>query len=302
MAITTVRAQINGQWYSLTYDGGSGAYTATLTAPGATSQNQPGGYYNVRVEATNDAGTTGTADGSTLAGLKLVVLEKVPPVITILTPSNGAYVTNNRQPVTFTVVDEAGGSGVDLETLIIKQNGTPVSASEYTSSAITNGYSITYTPAAALPDGQNTVTINVSDKDGNAAAEKSTTYTVDTVPPTLNITAPSEGFVTNTASLTIIGTTNDTTSSPVEVKIQLNGTDQGAVTIQPNGSFTKAVTLREGENTIVITATDAAGKTSSVTRVVKLDTSVPQVTNATITPNPVDAGQTMIISVTITEG
>ena len=49
-----------------------------------------------------------------------------------------------------------------------------------------------------------------------------------------------------------------------------------------------------------VTATDAAGKTSSVTRTVTLDTSVPQITAATITPNPVDAGATMVISVTIT--
>ena len=55
-----------------------------------------------------------------------------------------------------------------------------------------------------------------------------------------------------------------------------------------------------GANVIKVTATDAAGKTSSVTRTVTLDTSVPQITAATITPNPVDAGATMVISVTIT--
>ena len=51
--------------------------------------------------------------------------------------------------------------------------------------------------------------------------------------------------------------------------------------------------------TIVITATDAAGKVSTVTRNVTLDTSVPVVKSATITPNPVDAGATMVIAVEI---
>ena len=62
MAITQVRAQINGTWYTLTATGTAGQYTAQITAPGATSYNQPGGYYNVTVEATNTAGTTGSAD------------------------------------------------------------------------------------------------------------------------------------------------------------------------------------------------------------------------------------------------
>lgn len=300
MAISQVRAKVNGTWYTLTLNSGTGKYEASITAPGATSYNQSGGYYNVTVEATNTAGTKGTADGSTLNGLRLVVKEKVAPVITILSPSSGAYVTNSKQPVVFTVVDEAGGSGIDLNTLVVKQDGTAVASGTIKTTAITNGYSVTYTPASALSDGSHTVTVDIKDHDGNTATHKSTTYKVDTVPPTLNITAPAEGFITATASLNIVGKTNDATSSPVSVTIKLNGTDQGSVTVGSDGAFSKSVTLTEGSNTIVVTATDAAGKTSSVTRTVTLDTSVPKVVSATITPNPVDAGATMIISVEIT--
>ena len=298
MAIKQVRAQVNGQWYTLTLQA-NGRYEASITAPGATSFNQPGGYYDVTVEATNTAGTSGTADASTLDGLKLYVKERVAPVITILSPSSGAYVTNNKQPVVFTITDEAGGSGVKLDSVAVKLDGSPVSAGEVTHSAISNGYSFTYTPAQALGDGDHTVTVDATDNDGNAAAQKSTTFKVDTIPPTLNVTSPSEGMITSTAALTVSGTTNDATSSPVTVKISLNGTDQGAVTIGGDGAFSKAVTLKEGANVIVVTATDAAGKSSSVTRNVTLDTSVPQIVSATITPNPVDAGQTMLISVEV---
>lgn len=298
MAIKQVRAQVNGQWYTLTLQA-NGRYEASITAPGATSFNQPGGYYNVTVEATNTAGTSGTADASTLDGLKLYVKERVAPVITILSPSSGAYVTNNKQPVVFTITDEAGGSGVKLDSVAVKLDGSPVSAGEVTHSAISNGYSFTYTPAQALGDGDHTVTVDATDNDGNAAAQKSTTFKVDTIPPTLNVTSPTEGMITSTQSLTVSGTTNDATSSPVTVKISLNGTDQGAVTIGGDGAFSKAVTLKEGANVIVVTATDAAGKSSSVTRNVTLDTSVPQIVSATITPNPVDAGQTMLISVEV---
>lgn len=302
MAISQVRAQVNGTWHTLTLNSSTGKYEATITAPGATSYNLSGGYYNVTVEATNTAGTTATADGSTLSSLQLVVKEKVAPVIKILSPSSGAYVTNSKQAVVFTITDESGGSGVKLSSVVVKLDGTAVASSTITNTAVTNGYSFTYTPASAMSDGSHTVTVSASDNDGNAATVQSTTFTVDTVPPTLNVTAPAAGLITATASLNVVGTTNDSTSSPVTLTITLNGTSQGTVTVASNGSFTKSVTLAEGNNTIVVTATDAAGKTTSVTRTVTLDTSVPTVVSATITPNPVDAGATMVISVEISEG
>lgn len=299
MAIKTVKATINGQTYNLTLNSASGKWEATITAPGQTSYNLAGGYYNISVEATNEAGTKGSADASTVNGLKLVVKETVAPVITIVSPTSGAYVANSKQPVVFNIVDESGGSGVDISTLVVKQDGTAVAAANITHTAIANGYSVTYTPSAALSDGSHTVTINCKDHDGNAAAEKSTTYTVDTVPPTLNVTSPADGLITAMSSVTVSGTTNDATSSPVVITISLNGTDQGAVAVGTGGTFSKVVTLKEGSNTIIVKAKDAAGKESSVTRTVTLDTSVPKIKAATITPNPVDTGKTMVISVTI---
>lgn len=299
MAIKTVKATINGQTYDLTLNSASGKWEATITAPGKTSYNLAGGYYNVSVEATNEAGTKGSADASTVDGLKLVVKETVAPVITIVSPTAGAYVANSKQPVVFNITDETGGSGVDISTLVVTQDGTAVAAANITHTAIANGYSVTYTPSAALSDGSHTVTINCKDHDGNAAAEKSTTYTVDTVPPTLNVTSPADGLITAASSVTVAGTTNDATSSPVVITISLNGTDQGTVAVGTGGTFSKVITLKEGSNTIIVKAKDAAGKESSVTRTVTLDTSVPKIKAATITPNPVDTGKTMVISVTI---
>lgn len=299
MAIQTVRAQVNGTWHTLTYDSSSGTYKATITAPGATSYNQPGGYYNVTVQATNTAGTTSQADGDDIAGLKLVVRETVKPVITITSPASGAVVTNNRQPVVFTITDESGGSGVKLSSVAVKLDGSAVSSGQITHSAITNGYRFTYTPASALGDGQHTVTVNATDNDGNAAVQKSTTFKLDTTPPALNIISPAEGLITNAPALTVTGTTNDTTSSPVTVTVTLNSADQGAVTVSGLGAFSKTVTLAEGANTIVVTATDGAGKSSSVTRHVTLDTSVPQILSASIAPNPADTGESMVITVEV---
>ena len=48
-------------------------------------------------------------------------------------------------------------------------------------------------------------------------------------------------------------------------------------------------------------ATDSAGKQTTVVRHVKLDTGAPVFQEITITPNPVDAGKTYIISVKVVD-
>ena len=169
----------------------------------------------------------------------------------------------------------------------------------YTSTAITNGYTITYTPTTALSDGSHTITASISDNDGNTSTVASITIKVDTAPPTLTLTGPTDTSFTNNASCTVSGTTNDALSSPVTVKITVGDKDVGSVTVGSDGSFSKVVTLTEGANTIVVTSTDALGKSTSVTRTVTLDTSVPVFTSISVTPNPVDAGATYVISVKV---
>lgn len=299
MAIQTVRAQVNGTWHTLTLNPSNGNYEADITAPSTSSYNQPNHYYNVVVETTNTAGTTTTTDGADLAGLQLKVKEVTAPVITITDPTTGATLTNNKPTITWTITD--ADSGVNPDTISIRIDSAAAVTSGITKTASGKGYNCSYTPATALGDGSHTITVNASDYDGNEAAAKSITVKIDTTPPALTVTSPVANLITNTAALTVSGTTNDVTSSPVTVKITLNSTDQGTVTVASNGTFSKAVTLRNGSNTIVITATDSAGKSSSVTRTVTLDTSAPKITAATITPNPADVGATVLISVTITE-
>ena len=299
MAIQTVRAQVNGTWHTLTLNPDNGKYEASITAPTTSSYNQPNHYYNVTVEATNTAGTTVTTNGTTLSGLQLVVKEKTAPIITITAPTASSTLTNNKPTITWTVTD--ADSGVDPDSISIKIDSASAVTADITKTPEGKGFTCSYTPATALTDGPHTITVNASDYDGNAATAKSVTFKVDTTPPTLSVSSPAAGLITNTAALTVSGTTNDATSSPVTVKITLNGADQGTVTVASSGAFSKAVTLKEGNNTIVVTATDAVGKASTITRTVTLDTSAPKITAATITPNPADVGATVLISVTITE-
>lgn len=301
MAVKTVQAVINGQTHTLTYNATTKKYEATVTAPSTSSYNQNGHYYNVQIKATDEAGNSVSKDATdtTLgSSLKLRVKEKVAPVISITAPSSSAKLTNNKPVIKWTVTDS--DSGVDPSTIKLIIDSQTITTG-ITKTASGKNYTCSYTPTTALSDGSHTIKISASDYDGNAAAQKSITFTVDTVPPELSVTAPIDNLVTNQASIEVKGTTNDVTSSPVTLTIKLNNGTAQTVEVGSDGSFSKTLTLVSGENTIVITATDGAGKTSTVTKQVELDQTAPVIQSVTIIPNPVNAGATYTISVEVTD-
>lgn len=296
MAVKTMQATLNGQTYNLTLNTSTGKYEATITAPSTSSYKQSGHYYPMSVSATDDAGNTTTVNTSTATigdSLKLVVKETTPPAITVTSPTANQTLTNNKPTIAFTVTDS--DSGVNADTISVTIDGT-----KYTSginkTAITNGYSCTYVPDTALADGSHTVTVAATDNDGNTKTATAVTFKIDTVPPALSVTSPVDGLVTNQSTVTVTGTTNDATSSPVTLTI--NGE---AVTVTSSGTFSHIVTITSGTNTITVIATDAAGKSTTVTRTVTYNTSAPVISAVTITQNPVNTGNVFTISVTATD-
>ncbi len=298
MAVKTVKASINGQEYTLTYDERSGSYKATITAPSKSSyNNNDGHYYPVSVTATDDAGnsTTVTDTDATFGDdLKLKVKEKVKPTIAVTYPTDSATITSATPTITWTVTDD--DSGIDEATIAIKIDSGTYVTSGITTTATTKGFNCSYKVPTSLSNGSHSFSLKVSDHDGNAATEVVTSFTVDTVPPALTISSPADGLITNNETLTVSGTTNDVTSTPVTVTV--NGTP---VTVQTNGSFSTTITLKSGSNAITVVATDAAGLKTTITRTVTLDTGAPVFQEITIVPNPVDAGKTYVISVKVTD-
>ncbi|RHL43264.1 hypothetical protein DW018_11550 [Eubacterium ventriosum] len=301
MAVKAVQVVINGQTHTLTYNATTKKYEATITAPSTSSYNQNGHYYNVKVKATDEAGNSVTKDATdaTLgSSLQLKVKEKVAPVISITAPSSSAKLTNNKPVIKWTVTDTDSGVNPSTIKLIIDSQTITTGITKTQSG---KNYTCSYTPTTALSDGTHIIKVSASDYDGNVATQKSVTFTVDTVPPELSVSAPVDNLVTNQSSLVVKGTTNDVTSSPVTLTIKLNGGTEQAVEVGSDGSFTKTLTLVTGENTIVITAKDGAGKTSTVTKKVVLDQTAPVIQSVTISPNPVNAGATYTISVEVTD-
>lgn len=298
MAIKTAQVIVNGTTINLSYNSSTGKWEGTGTAPAKSSYNQSGHYYGVTVRATDDAGnqTTKDASDSTLgASLRLTVKETVAPVISITAPTDSATLVNNQPLITFTVTDE--DSGVNPATIgITIDSGNKITGEAIKKTTIANGYSCSYTPPEALADGTHTIKVDALDYDGNAADQKSVKFKIDTVPPTLSVSSPADKLVTNKATVTVSGVTNDVTSSPVTVTV--NG---DKVTVNNDGTFSTTVTLTTGNNTITVVAKDSAGKTTTITRTVKYDPNPPKITGVTITPNPVNTGKTFTISVTISD-
>lgn len=304
MSVASVKFTLNGVDTMLTA-GANNTWTGTISAPGTTSYNENADHaYYATVTATDDAGNATTVDVSdaTLgASLKLRVLEKDAPTQVLTYPTSGGYVTDTDTPTfrwTVTDVDAGSGvSGIDSSTISITIDGGAAITTGITKTAIAGGFECEYTPSVALTQGAHTYVVSVSDNDGNHATSASTSFTVDTAAPSLNVTSPATDMVTNVDTLTVSGTTDDITTKPVTVTV--NG---DPVTVTPGtGEFSTTVNLTPGANTITVIATDTAGNTTTVTRTVTLNTTPPTIVSITLTPNPVDAGRTYVVTVVATD-
>jgi hypothetical protein len=81
----------------------------------------------------------------------------------------------------------------------------------------------------------------------------------------LDVASPADGLVTRSPALLVTGVTE------AETRIQVNGRDVGVT----SGGFSTTVYLEEGNNTVLVAATDEAGNTATVARRVVLDTLAP---------------------------
>lgn len=302
MAVRTVQVVLNGATHTLTFNEASGLYEATITAPSTSSFNETGGYFPITVTAEDDAGnktTVNDMDASFGDSLKLVVKETVAPVITITSPTESEMTTSGKPRITWKITDD--DSGVNLDSISITINdGVPIT-SGITKTPISGGYQCYYDIADALSDGTHTIKINGSDNDGNQAVQRTVNFIVDTTPPTLSVSTPDNNLVTSSSTVTVAGTTTDVTTSPVTLTVKVNDGEEQTVEVGTGGSFSVDVQLNGGINTITVTATDSAGKTSSVTRTVTVDSGAPIISAITINPNPASAGGLITITVEATD-
>ena len=137
--------------------------------------------------------------------------------------------------------------------------------------------------AAPLQPGTAVLDVDVTEI-GGAVSRSSFTYTVDLDAPTLAVTAPAAGsfrttppLITATASdANLVSVVADITSNALPVVTGLVGTIGAGNTV----AFPPfADTLADGLRTIIVTATDAAGNTSTSQRSYTKDTTAPALAN-----------------------
>lgn len=213
---------------------------------------------------------------------------------TVTAPSESSYnQSGHYYPVKVTATDEAGNStskdasdstlGSSLR-LTVKEKVAPVIAI------------VSPTAGSFSTNSKPTITWKVTDADSGVN------------PATIGITLDSGTKVTGDAiTKTAITGGYQCTYTPATAlsdgshTIKLNSGTAESVTVGRDGSFTKDLTLANGTNTITVVATDSAGKSTTVTRTVTLDTGAPVIKSVTLTPNPVDCGKTFVISVEVTD-
>ncbi len=261
MALTRVRVKLNGVWTTLTYNASTGRYEGDVTAPLVTSANLPGGYYNLEADVSNSEGKTTSISGTALRSLRLVVRETAAPTLTLVSPPAG-YINTRRPAVVLTASDEAGGSGIDPGSFAVVLDGHPQTAGLSTETAA-NGVRLDWTPTADLSEGPHTLSISISDRDGNTSTINAA-YTVDVTPPGLTLSLPDTHRVVDSETIHVAGRAWDGISGPPSVAITVNGVERWRRPAADGWSadpvdFTADIPLDIAGNDIAVTATDGAG-------------------------------------------
>ncbi|MGD1045724.1 MAG: Ig-like domain-containing protein [Bacteroidota bacterium] len=174
------------------------------------------------------------------------------PVLSITQPSDG-FITKTS-PVS--IVGTVSGT----TPIVVKANGSSMTVA-------TNGV---VSGQVALVEGMNTINFIATDATGGSSTVVRK-VTLDSQPPIVNLTSPINGLITNQAKVTVNGTVTDASL----VQVTVNGIQ---VSVDHHNAFNALVALAEGQNTITIVATDAAGNSTKITRMVTRDDDSPTLT------------------------
>lgn len=236
------------------------------------------GENTVTIIATNPAGKTITITRKIKKTKKEKPKEEVdttPPILTITEPADNTTVNTSSITVKGTTEPNAK----------VTVNGNPASVSTAGS----------FEAGVNLIEGTNKITTDATDLAGNkATAVRTVIYKapiIDTVPPVLTISQPTDNLITNLSAVTVIGQTE------VGAKVKVQGEP---VSVGSDGSFTKTITLSEGVNNIKVGAADAAGNISTIAVKVTVDSIQPML-NISQPANNVTTNTPMIVIIGTTE-
>ena len=219
----------------------------------------PDGDYTVEVTAKDEAGNTSTETGA-------VTVDTTAPVVTVENASG-----NDTTPEITGTVDDKNAT---VHVVIKDGEGNTVQEGDAT---VSDNGTWSYTPETALPDGNYSVEVVATDKQGNEGKTNGSA-TVDTTAPSVTV-SDSTG---NDTTPEITGTVDDNEAT-VHVVIkdgEGNTVQEGDATVSDNGtwSYTPETALPDGNYTVEVVATDKQGNEGKTNGSATVDTTAPVVT------------------------
>ncbi|VAM34991.1 type 1 secretion target domain-containng protein [Enterobacter cloacae] len=268
---TELTVTLNGKTYTANV-GTHGAWSVKV--PAADAQALGDGTWTVNVSGKDAA-------GNIVSGSQTIGVDTVAPALSVnaIAQDNIINAAEHNQPLTISGKTDAEAGQIVTVTLNGK-NHTATVGSDGT-------WSLTL-PASevhALANGEHTLTVNVSDKAGNGSSTHAD-FTVDTTAPVITINTVAGDNILNTAeqgqAQIISGQATGAAAGDV-VTVTVGGQSFTGV-VQENGSWSVGVpasvigALGEGNHSISVSVTDAAGNTGNATHGITLSGNPPEFT------------------------
>ena len=284
---TELTVTLNGKSYTAEV-GANGAWSVKV--PAADAQALGDGTWTVNVSGQDAA-------GNTVNGSQTIGVDTAAPTIAVDTVAQDNIInaTELHQPLTLSGKTTAE-AGQIVTVTVNGKNHTATVGSDGT-------WSVTL-PASevqSLANGEHTLTVNVSDKAGNGSSTRAH-FTVDTVAPVVTINTVAGDDILNTSEQSqaqiISGQATGAAAGDV-VTVTVGGQSFTGV-VQANGSWSVGVpasvigALGEGNHSIAVSVTDAAGNTGNATHGITLSGNPPEFTlNAISQDNVLNAQEAM---------
>ncbi|MCU6406597.1 Ig-like domain-containing protein [Enterobacter quasiroggenkampii] len=277
---TELTVTLNGKTYAAEV-GADGTWSVNV--PAADAQALGDGTWTVNVSGKDAA-------GNTVSGSQTIGVDTVAPTLSVdtLAQDNIIDAAEHSQPLTLTGKTNAEAGQIVTVTLNGKNYNATVGSDG------TWSVTLAANDVQALSEGNHTLTVNVSDKAGNGSSVTAD-FAVDTTAPVVTIDTVAGDDILNTSeqgqAQIISGQANGAAAGDV-VTVTIGGQSFTGVVLA-DGSWSVGVpasvlgALGEGNHTISVCVTDAAGNTGSATHGITLSGNPPEFTIDTISQDNV---------------
>ncbi|OEI77648.1 Ig-like domain-containing protein [Enterobacter sp. ku-bf2] len=268
---TELTVTLNGKTYGAVV-GADGTWSVNV--PAADAQALGDGTWTVNVSGKDAA-------GNTVSGSQTIGVDTVAPTLSVdtLAQDNIINAAEHSQPLTLTGKTNAEAGQIVTVTLNGKNYNATVGSDG------TWSVTLAANDVQALSEGNHTLTVNVSDKAGNGSSVTAD-FAVDTTAPVVTIDTVAGDDILNISeqgqAQIISGQANGAAAGDV-VTVTVGGQSFTGVVLA-DGSWSVGVpasvlgALGEGNHTISVSVTDAAGNTGSATHGITLSGNPPEFT------------------------